>query len=47
MGHINDRMAIAEVRHTSRLDSNDVQRKRKAAEMWCAQRGMEYMLASA
>ena len=27
-------------------DFNDVQRKRKAAEMWCKQRGMEYLLVT-
>lgn len=31
---------------THRIDSNDVQRKRKAAEMWCKQRGMEYSIAT-
>lgn len=40
------RRAIIEVKDPSRLDSNDVQRKRKAAEMWCKQRGMEYVLAT-
>jgi hypothetical protein len=38
--------AIIEVKDPSRLDSNDVQRKRKAAEIWCKQRGMEYMMAT-
>lgn len=37
---------IIEVKDPSRLDSNDVQRKRKAAEIWCRQRGMEYMMAT-
>ena len=37
---------IIEVKDPSRLDSNDVQRKRKAAEIWCNQRGMEYILAT-
>ncbi len=40
------RKAVIEVKDPSRLDSNDVQRKRKAAEMWCKQRGMEYVLAT-
>jgi hypothetical protein len=35
-----------EVKDPSRMDSNDVQRKRKAAEMWCKQRRMEYILAT-
>lgn len=38
------RKAIIEVKDPSRLDSNDVQRKRKAAEIWCKQRGMEYVI---
>jgi len=37
---------IIEVKDPSRIDSNDVQRKRKAAEMWCKQRGMEYEMAT-
>ena len=41
------RKAVIEVKDPSRIDSNDVQRKRKAAEMWCKQRKMEYILATA
>lgn len=37
---------LIEVKDPSRIDSNDVQRKRKAAEMWCKQRNMEYILAT-
>ena len=40
------RKTIIEVKDPSRIDSNDVQRKRKAAEIWCKQRGMEYVLAT-
>lgn len=40
------RKVIIEVKDPSRIDSNDVQRKRKAAEMWCKQRNMEYVLAT-
>jgi type III restriction enzyme len=40
------RRALIEVKDPSRLDSNDVQRKRKSAEIWCKQRGMEYFLAT-
>ncbi len=40
------RRALIEVKDPSRIDSNDVQRKRKAAEMWCKQRGMEYFIAT-
>ena len=40
------RRVIIEVKDPSRIDSNDVQRKRKAAEMWCKQRGMEYEIAT-
>jgi hypothetical protein len=35
-----------EVKDPSRVDSNDVQRKRKAAEIWCKQRNIEYILAT-
>lgn len=37
---------LIEVKDPSRLDSDDVQRKRKAAELWCKQRGMEYILVT-
>ena len=37
---------IIEVKDPTRVDSNDVQRKRKAAEMWCKQRHMEYVIAT-
>jgi len=37
---------IIEVKDPSRIESNDVQRKRKAAEIWCKQRGMEYIIAT-
>src|SRR5438105_13304242 len=40
------RRLIIEVKDPSRIDSNDVQRKRKAAEMWCKQRGIEYEMAT-
>ena len=40
------RKTIVEVKDPSRIDSNDVQRKRKAAEIWCKQRGMEYEMAT-
>jgi hypothetical protein len=36
------RKAVIEVKDPSRLDSGEVQRKRKSAEMWCKQRHMEY-----
>ena len=38
--------SVVEVKDPSRIDSNDVQRKRKAAEMWCKQRHMEYVIAT-
>jgi len=44
--YVDGRKAIIEVKDPSRLDSDDVQRKRKAAEMWCKQRHMEYILAT-
>ena len=37
--------SLIEVKDPSRIDSKDVQRKRKAAEMWCKQRNMDYILA--
>jgi hypothetical protein len=37
---------IIEVKDPSRIDSPDVQRKRRAAEMWCKQRRMEYVVAT-
>lgn len=40
------RRVVLEVKDPSRMDSDDVRRKRKAAEMWCKQRGMEYVLAT-
>ncbi len=40
------RKTVIEVKDPSRIDSNDVQRKRKSAEMWCKQRNMEYILAT-
>lgn len=40
------RKCVIEVKDPSRLDSDDVQRKRKAAEMWCRQRHVEYVLAT-
>lgn len=40
------RKVVIEVKDPSRLDSNDVQRKRKAAEIWCKQRQMDYVLAT-
>jgi hypothetical protein len=38
------RKAIIEVKDPTRIDSDDVQRKRKAAQIWCKQRRMEYLL---
>ncbi|HOD73343.1 MAG TPA: TnsA endonuclease N-terminal domain-containing protein [Candidatus Bipolaricaulis anaerobius] len=38
--------ALIEVKDPSRIDSDDVQRKRKAAELWCKQRGMEYVITT-
>ena len=35
---------ILEIKDPSRLDSDDVKRKRIAAEIWCKKRGMEYRL---
>jgi hypothetical protein len=32
------------VKDPSRIDSDDVKRKRSAAELWCKKRGMEYIV---
>ncbi len=37
---------LIEVKDPSRIDSDEVQRKRKSAEMWCKRRGMEYIVAT-
>lgn len=44
--YIDGRKAILEVKDPSRVDSDEVKRKRKAAEMWCKRRGMEYIIAT-
>jgi beta-lactamase superfamily II metal-dependent hydrolase len=36
--------ALIEVKDPSRIDSDDVKRKRSAAELWCKKRGMEYIV---
>ena len=46
MEYEDGRKALIEVKDPSRVDSNDVQRKRKAAEIWCKQRKMEYSIAT-
>ena len=38
------RKLYVEIKDPSRLDSDDVKRKRIAAEIWCKKRGMEYRL---
>ena len=38
------RIALLEVKDASRIDSDDVKRKRSAAELWCKKRGMEYII---
>ena len=38
------RRVIIEVKDPSRMDSPDILRKRKSAEIWCKQRGMEYVM---
>ena len=40
------RKALIEVKDPSRLDTDEVNRKRKAAEIWCKKRGMEYVVAT-
>jgi hypothetical protein len=40
------RIALIEVKDPSRVDSDDVQRKRSVAELWCKKRGIEYQIAT-
>ena len=41
------RKALIEVKDPSRMtDSDEVKRKRKAAEMWCKRRDMDYVIAT-
>ena len=40
------RKALIEVKDPSRMDTDEVKRKRKAAEIWCKKRGMEYVVAT-
>lgn len=40
------RKAVIEVKDPSRIDSDEVRRKLKAAQMWCKQRCMEYVVAT-
>ena len=40
------RRALIEVKDPSRIASDEVRRKRKAAEIWCKRRGMEYVVAT-
>ena len=40
------RKVFIEVKDPTRIDSDEVKRKRKAAEMWCKQRNMEYIVAT-
>ena len=44
--YTDDHKSILEVKDPSRVDSDEVKRKRKAAEMWCKRRGMEYVVAT-
>ncbi|CUU11015.1 MAG: TnsA endonuclease N-terminal domain-containing protein [Armatimonadetes bacterium] len=37
-------IALIEVKDPSRMESDDVKRKRSAAERWCKRRGMKYVL---
>ena len=40
------RRVLVEVKDPSRVDTDEVKRKRKAAEIWCRRRGMEYVIAT-
>ena len=39
-------LAMIEVKAANRVDSGEVQRKRRAAEEWCRMRGMTYEIAT-
>ncbi len=39
-------IAVIEVEDPGRLESTDMQRKREAAETWCRQRKIDYVLAT-
>lgn len=40
------RKKLVEVKDPRLIDSQEVQRKRRAGETWCKKRGMEYQLAT-
>lgn len=44
--YVDGHKCILEVKDPSRMDSDEVKRKRKAAEMWCKRRGLEYIVAT-
>jgi hypothetical protein len=44
--YTNGQKALLETKDPSRLDTDEVKRKRKAAEIWCKKRGMEYIIAT-
>jgi hypothetical protein len=44
--YIDGRKVIIEVKDPSRVDSDEVKRKRKSAEIWCKRRGMEYIIVT-
>ena len=44
--YVDGRRTIIEVKDPSRVDSDEVKRKRSAAEMWCRVRSMEYEIAT-
>ena len=44
--YVDGRRALLEVKDPSRVDSDEVNRKRKAAEIWCKRRGMDYVVAT-
>lgn len=37
---------LIETKDKSRLDTDEVKRKRQAAELWCKRRGMEYVVVT-
>ena len=44
--YIDGTKALIEVKDPSKIDTDDVQRKRRAAERWCKRRDMQYSIVT-
>jgi N-acetylglutamate synthase-like GNAT family acetyltransferase len=44
--YVDGKRVLLEVKGFHQIDSDEVKRKRKAAEIWCKRRGMEYITAT-